>query len=298
MIDKLEMFIALAREQHFGRAAEDCGVTQPTLSAALKQLEEQLGVLLVLRGSRYQGLTPEGQRVLEWARRLVADARTMQQELKAVRHGLAGHLRIGAIPTALANVPDLTVPFSEQNPGITLTVLSRSSIEILSMLENLEIDAGVTYLDNEPLGRVTRIPLYRERYCLVTALDSPFQKTGSISWMDASKVPLCLLTKDMQNRRIIDGVLAEAGTAAAPTLESDSIVSLFAHVDSGRWATIVPDSLARTFGRESHKITPITQPDAGNLVGLVASHREPHAPLIAALLKLARKASTVSAAGQ
>ena len=60
MIDKLEYFIALAREQHFGRAAEECGVTQPTLSAGIKQLEDTLGVMLVQRGSRFQGLTPEG----------------------------------------------------------------------------------------------------------------------------------------------------------------------------------------------------------------------------------------------
>ena len=89
MIDKLEFLIALAREQHFGRAAEACGVTQPTLSAGIKQLEDALGVLLVNRGSRFQGFTPEGERVLEWARRIVGDARAMRQEIRAVRqHGL------------------------------------------------------------------------------------------------------------------------------------------------------------------------------------------------------------------
>ncbi len=66
MIDKLEFFIALAKEEHFGRAADVCGVTQPTLSAGIKQLEAQLGVMLVLRGSRFQGLTPEGKQVLVW----------------------------------------------------------------------------------------------------------------------------------------------------------------------------------------------------------------------------------------
>ena len=65
MIDKLEMFIALARERHFGRAAEDCGVTQPTLSAAVKQLEDQLGVMLVRRGSRFQAHPPSSS-VLFW----------------------------------------------------------------------------------------------------------------------------------------------------------------------------------------------------------------------------------------
>ena len=64
MLDKLDFILALARERHFGRAAEACGVTQPTLSAGVKQLEEQMGVLLVNRGSRFQSFTPEGERVL------------------------------------------------------------------------------------------------------------------------------------------------------------------------------------------------------------------------------------------
>ena len=102
MIDKLEFLLALARERHFGRAAEACGVTQPTLSAGVKQLEDAMGVLLVNRGSRFRSFTPEGERVLGWARRIVGDARAMRQELDAVRHGLTGRLRIAA----MRNWPD------------------------------------------------------------------------------------------------------------------------------------------------------------------------------------------------
>src|SRR5262245_23493149 len=101
LIDKLEFLLALSRERHFGRAAEACGVTQPTLSAGVKQIEEQMGVLLVNRGSRFRGFTPEGERVLDWARRIVGDARAMRQEINALRHGLSGQLRIAAIPTTL-----------------------------------------------------------------------------------------------------------------------------------------------------------------------------------------------------
>ena len=89
MIDKLEFLLALAREGHFGRAAEACGVTQPTLSAGVKQLEKSFGVLLVNRGSRFQNFTPEGERVLEWARRIVGDSRAMREEIHALKHGLS-----------------------------------------------------------------------------------------------------------------------------------------------------------------------------------------------------------------
>ena len=154
MIDKLEFVLALAREKHFGRAAEACGVTQPTLSAGVKQIEEQMGVLLVNRGSRFRGFTPEGERVLDWARRIVGDSRAMREEINSLRHGLSGRLRIAAIPTALAMVTALTTPYRERHPNVQFTIWSRNSIEILELLENLEIDAGITYVGNEPIGRV------------------------------------------------------------------------------------------------------------------------------------------------
>ncbi|NTI17170.1 LysR family transcriptional regulator [Agrobacterium rhizogenes] len=289
MIDKLEFFIALANQKHFGRAAEECGVTQPTLSAAIRQLEDQLGVMLVSRGSRFQGLTPEGQRVLEWARRIVGDARTMREEMRAAHKGLAGHIRIAAIPTALAMVPKITAPFQERHPDVTFSIISRNSLQVLSLLENLEIDAGITYLENEPLGRVTSVPLYAERYHLITAAGSPLSERATVTWKEVGDLRLCLLTADMQNRRIINRHLAEAGAIARPTLESNSMIVLFSHVQTGRWASIMPKNIADSFGFPADicKI-PITEPDAEHLVGLVATHREPFTPLVSALLHEAR----------
>src|SRR5215471_19434631 len=126
MLDKLEYLMALARERHFGRAAEACGVTQPTLSAGIKQLEEMLGVLLVQRGSRFIGFTPEGERILDWARRIVADASAMRQEARSLKQGLAGHLRIAAVPPSLAIVASLTTPYRARHPDVSFTVLSRT----------------------------------------------------------------------------------------------------------------------------------------------------------------------------
>ena len=285
MIDKLEFFLALAKAQHFGRAAEELGITQPTLSAAIKQLEGELGVMLVQRGSRYQGLTPEGQRVLEWARRITGDARTMREEMKAARRGLSGHVRIAAIPTALAMTPKLTTPFREKHPGVTFSVLSRNSIEVLTLIGNFDVDAGITYLDNEPLGRVTSVPLYSERYQLITAAGNALSERDQVTWAEVSRLPLCLLTPDMQNRRIIDQHLAEASVQVRPTLESNSMIVLFSHIRTGKWSSIMPLNLAETFGfSEPVRAIPIVEPDASHIVGLVAAQRQPHTPLVAALL--------------
>jgi DNA-binding transcriptional LysR family regulator len=294
MIDKLEFVIALAREQHFGRAAEACNVSQPTLSAGIKQLEDTFGVLLVQRGSRYHGLTQEGERVLEWARRIVADARAMRQEIDALKRGLTGHLQIAAIPTALAMTAMLTTPYRARHPDVRFTIVSRTSIEVLSMLENLEVDAGLTYVDNEPLGHVSTVPLYREEYRLLTSLTSELGNRDQVTWTELSNVPLCLLTPDMQNRRIIDGLLREAGAPPSPTLESDSMLVLFAHVRTGKWASIMPARLADFLGlTDSVRSIPIVGPAATHLIGLVVPDRQPTTPLIKALVSEARQLAAV-----
>ena len=289
MIDKLEMFIALAQEQHFGRAAETVGVTQPTLSAAIKHLEEQLGVMLVLRGSRYGGLTPEGKRVLEWARQIVGDTRTMREELRAAKQGLSGNVRLAVIPTALTAVSQLTTSFARAHPNVRFTVLSSTSIDILKQLEDLAIDAGISYLDNEPLGRVVTVPLYTERYVLVVRADAVQAGLKSIDWAELGTLPLCLLTPDMQNRRIIGGHLAEAGVTVAPAIETNSTIVLISHVLSGGWATILPLKAAEIFLTSPLRAIPIVAPDARHAIGLIAPYREPHTPVLAALLTEARR---------
>jgi DNA-binding transcriptional LysR family regulator len=290
LIDKLEFLLALARERHFGRAAEACGVTQPTLSAGVKQIEEQMGVLLVNRGSRFQSFTPEGEKVLEWARRIVGDTRAMRAEVNALRHGLTGRLRIAAIPTALAMIASLTTPFRQRHPNVRFTIQSRTSIEVLEQLDNLEIDAGVTYLDNEPLGRVSAVPLYRERYRLITSSDAPLGDRDSATWAEVAQVPLCLLTPNMQNRRIIDDLLRGAGGNPQPTLESNSMIVLFAHVRTGSWASVMPAKLAETLGlTETIRAIPITEPEAVHTIGLVVPSREPMTPLNAALVAEAKR---------
>jgi len=290
VIDKLEYLIAVAREQHFGRAADVCGVTQPTLSAGLKQLEATLGVLLVQRGSRFIGLTPEGERTLDWARRIVGDSRAMRQEITALKRGLTGHLRIAVIPTALGMVSALTTPFRMRHPDVRFTILSATSIEVLAQLENLEIDAGITYLDNEPLGRVRQISLYRERYQLLIAPDSPLGGRDKVTWAEVGQIPLCRLTPDMQNRRIIDRLLRAAGAEPAPTLESNSMILLFSHVRTGRWASVMPDKLAQTLGlTNTVRAIPIVDPETPHTVGLIVPSREPMTPLNAALVAEARR---------
>lgn len=293
MIKQLEMLLALAREQHFGRAAERLGVTQPSLSSGIKQLEDHLGVRLVQRGSRYGGLTPEGQRALTWARQIVGDTRRLRDEMRAVREGLSGHLRLAVIPTALTWAARLTTDFAKAHPNVSFTVLSRSSVQILQQLENLDADAGISYLDNEPLGRVTSAPLYREHYALVCRADHPLAGRARLAWSDLGDAALSLLTPDMQNRRIINRNFMEAGVTPRAQIESSSTIVLVATVLNGGQATILPADHAR-FLAQGHELSvvPIAATRGAPTVGLIAPWQDAQTPVLTALFRLAGRIAT------
>lgn len=256
MIDKLEMLIALERERHFGRAAEACHVTQPSLSSAIKALEEQFGAQLVHRGSRYIGLTPEGERVLARARVIVAEARAIQTDLEQARNGLTGWLRLGVIPTAMATVHAYTGPFLARNPELRLHLRSMTSQDIVTSLFDFDLDAGFSYsaedLDLTLPPGMESLPLYRERYALVrAAAAAPYPPR--ITWAEIAGLRLCLLTRDMQNRKIIDRLMNRAGLLPDPVIEANSIVALISHVRQGGaaagLATILPVRAAAEFTR-------------------------------------------------
>src|SRR4029079_19001971 len=106
-----------------------------------------------------------------------------------------------------------------------------------------------------------------------------------VTWAEVGKIPLCLLTPDMQNRRIIDGLLHAAGAHPEPTLESHSMIVLFSHVRTGRWASVMPERLAETLGlTERLRSIPIVEPEVVHQIGLVVPPREPMTPLVSALL--------------
>ena len=285
MLDKLEMFIALAREGHFGRAAESLNISQPTLSAGIKQLEDQLGVQLVHRGSRYGGLTPEGQSALAWAHRITGDARQLREEMRVKRHGLSGELRIACIPTALSWAAHLATTFSARHPRVRFTILSRNSREILKMLDEFEVHAGISYLDNEPLGRVDTERLYDETYMLVCPRGAPLDRPGPLPWGVLEGQVLALLTPDMQNRRILNQIFAAHGVTPAPGIESNSVIALIAAVAAGGCMAVLPTDLARFLAAgKDLALVPLKAEGTAHAVGLVVPQREPRSPVIAALL--------------
>ncbi|MGQ0484398.1 MAG: LysR family transcriptional regulator [Hyphomicrobiales bacterium] len=292
-IRQLQYLAALAREKHFTRAAQACNVTQPTLSGRIRQLEQELGVPIVERGQRYIGLTPEGDRVLKWAQLILDNWQSLQQELGQIRNKtgkLVGRLVLGVIPSALPMVSLLTKAMQAGHASVEFAVLSHSSEEILRALTDFSIDAGVTYLDNEPVEGLKRAPLYQERYCLFVAETHLLAQRASVTWLEAAQEPLCLLTPNMQNRRIVDRAFLAANAHPSPRLETNSIMNLFASVRAMGLASIMPEYFLNILGpMQGIKAVPLTDPKVEHSVGLVAAAREPLSPLISALFAAARQ---------
>ncbi|HTS87391.1 MAG TPA: LysR substrate-binding domain-containing protein [Gemmatimonadales bacterium] len=288
LLRNLTYLDALAREEHFARAAAVCHVTQPTLSSGIKQLEEELGLLIVQRGQRFQGFTPEGKRVLQWARRILSDATSLQQEASELREGLEGRLRIGVIPVALPAMALLSTPFAQYHPRVIISILSMTSIDIQRGLDEFSLDAGVTYLDNEPLTDVRTLPLYRERYYLIAPTDRAPHGKAPLPWSAIGEQELCLLTPDMQNRRIINTKFAQVGINPRVSLETNSVLTLWAQVRSGALSTLLPQPFPYLMG-ESEGIRAIALEEAPPhfTLGLAVPDREPLTPSARELFKLA-----------
>jgi len=251
-VRQLRYFVALAREKNHARAAAACNVTQPTLSESVRQLEQELAVPLIDRnGQRFRGLTHEGERVLAWAQRIIADGDALEQELTSLRGGLAGDLRFGVIPAAMPAVPLITNPFCTAHPMVTLRLLSHTSIEIQRGLDDGRLEAGLTYLDNEPLRNVRTLPLYAERYMLLTPTGGAFDGMHHVTWREAARLPLCLLTRDMQNRRIVDRLFAEGGAGSPKVaIETNSVLALVAH----RWSSVIPHTFLGLLGQRQTRL--------------------------------------------
>jgi DNA-binding transcriptional LysR family regulator len=276
LIRQLEYLAALAREHHFGRAASKCFVSQPALSAGIRKLERELDVTIVQRGRQFRGFTPEGQLVVGWAHRILAERDGLRADLDQMRNGLSSTLRIGTIPTAVPITTFVSERFTLRHPRARVQVEELSSREISLRLKEFRLDVGISYLDDGTSSSTDSLVLYRERYFIVLPSQSPLAEHRVVSWPDAASLPLCLLTPAMRNRRIIDAIFAASGKVVMPVVETDNMGSLYAHVASRRLATIASQAWLYAFGAPTGMcIRPLIDSRPPVPIGLVRMAAEP-----------------------
>lgn len=239
----LKYIIEVAETHHFGKAAERCFVSQPTLSGQIKKLEEELGVVIFERTNRSVEITPVGQTILEHARLMMEQADVIQQIAQAHQDPLAGPLRIGAIPSLSPFLmPLILMPLKKQYPQMKLVLSEEMTDILLKRLHDHEIDAALLATDVDE-NDFNVIPLFNEPFWLAYPSKHPFYHKEKITRNDLDNVELlllseghCLAKQAMDfchiNERKEQGELAD--------LRASSLETLLQLVAAGFGTTIVP----------------------------------------------------------
>ncbi|MFQ5467833.1 MAG: LysR substrate-binding domain-containing protein [Kiloniellaceae bacterium] len=287
---QFEYLVAVAEEQHFGRAAERCHVSQPSLSNGIKQLELELGVPIVRRGQRFHGLTAEGWRIAEWARRVIAHLDAMRDELALLHDNLQGNLRMGAMPTCSPVVPMFTQLLGQRHPGV------RADIQFIGIdamkvgLGNFSLDVGVTYLNEKDLYKLNSLPIYVERQSLLVPDTEQFRNRTTITWAEAAELPLALLRTSMYERQIIDSAFESVGCEPKPHVESESILHLMFHVMSGALMTVIPSHFALVPGTfPGTRALDLVDPVISSQVGLIWAEGTPTMPMAEVMVSVVQE---------
>lgn len=306
LLDAMRYLAALAQHRHFGRAAEACHITQPALSNAVRALEQEFGVTVVRRGRQYEGLTPEGERVLASAHRMLHEREALRQELSASVADPGGPLLIACVPTAVPVAARLAARLRERHPGIRPSVRSLSSAEIETGLEQLSFDLALGYVDRarDRAVKAQVLATYCERYVLLRrrrpgapdalgalgALGAPVEP---MRWADAARLDLCMLTREMHNRHIVDEAFAQAGAVVRPVIETNSVLTLMLTVLEGEGGggvcSVMPGVLAELARQyPALELVPLVEPDLTVTMGLLLPQ--------GGRLSLAQQAATTLAA--
>lgn len=265
---QLTYLIALDRFRHFSRAAEQCGVSQPALSAGIRQLEAELGITIIQRNRRFYGLTAEGERVLSWARQTVAALDGLRQEAAFAQDVAGGSVAIGVMPPAILTIPVLLESFRAAVPALHVEVKVYSSTEIIQHLREHTLQLGVMYLDQMPAdGPFEAQALYAEEHVLVAAKSMALPAGRCVGWHDIQDLPLCLLSKNMRSRQWVDQGFRQANVVPNVLLETDALELLHAELLRGRMASILPvAALPERTGPhalQTRRLTGCASPDVG-----------------------------------
>jgi DNA-binding transcriptional LysR family regulator len=286
---RVEYLIALAREGHFARAAASCNVSQPTLSAGIQQLEHDLGVLIVRRGQRFQGLTEEGEMVLAWAQRSIVESQHLAQQLRDRVKQLARTLQVGYLASISPLVPALTILFASRYPNIKLRVIRfRDAAAIQQGLDEYLIDVGLTYVD-EPHRRNFRWQeLYTEQYHLLVRRGGQFHGRTELDWNEIRAIPLCAFTPESQVLGLDEVEMLWSAERSAPQIATDSIYLVMDHVRTGNWASVVPRAIMPMIAvTDGFEAIPLAQTGQPAHWGVVIPLRDPASPPAEALFEVA-----------
>ncbi len=285
-IRQLQYLVTLAQERHFTRAAAACNVTQPTLSGRIRQLEIELGVPIIERGKKFHGLTPEGERILVWAKKVLADCNSLRNEVVGKSTEMFGKVNIGVIPSADVAIASLILDLKKRHPHAHATIHLMSHGEIHKALEDYQIDAGITYTQFSDAKRHSSFTLYEENYRLFVPAGHHLQGGEAVEWEAAVNAgQMVAVSPNMQNRMMVDSTLRFLGVELDPDIEAETIPALGGFIRAG-YCAILPELSALSLGAGIASV-PLIKPAVSHSVGMVMTKRELEPAIITSLVECA-----------
>ena len=285
---KLEYLVALAKEGHFARAASACLVSQPTLSAAIQQLEAELGVQIVKRGQRFRGFTEQGELVLAAAQRMAMECNRLRQNLRDRSNDFSGMLRIGILGSVIPLLKIFTIPFRRCYPDVNLRVRILSGFDVQQAFEESSLDIAITYLD-KALRRYNRTRvLYTEEYELLIRKGGAFSGQKSVSWEELGQIPLCLLPPENHIFGARESALLNEALRKTSHVITDAVWMVMDHVRTGNWASVLPRPVRIMIsGDEELEAIPLPMTGKPASVAIAIPSREPASPVAQAFFEVA-----------
>jgi LysR family hydrogen peroxide-inducible transcriptional activator len=290
-LQDLKYLVAVAEHLHFGRAAEACHVSQPTLSSQIRKLEDDLGVTLLERTNKRVDLTPVGVQIVGHAREALAQARAMEQVAQAARDPLVGPLKLGVIPTlAPYLMPLILKPLREAHPELALELWEDQTRHLIDGLRSHRLDAALLATHTDA-PEITEIELFREP--LLAALPPDHRLAGAASIEEAEIAPEllvlaeghCLATQALAACGAKGGALRSAYQRSVQAATLETLVNLVA---AGYGATLIPALAAESLGRLGIAIRPLAGHSA-RTIRLASRPGFPRAQALRALERVIRK---------
>ena len=288
-LTELRYIVAVARERHFGRAAEACFVSQPTLSVAVKKLEEELGVPLFERGAGEVTVTPAGQGIVEQAQRVLEEAARIKEIAAAGRDPLAGPLRLGAIYTIGPYLlPKLIPVLRKSAPAMQLLIQENFTHVLSEQLKNGEVDAILIALPFEEPGIATRA-LYDEPFFVAVPKGHPWEGRKRVTSEELTRESLLLLGEGHcfrdQVLEICHTVRSRERSVLSRAVEGGSLETIRQMVAGGVGVTVLPATSIGTSGGNADliRILPFGRPVPVRRVALAWRRSFPRPEAIEAL---------------
>jgi DNA-binding transcriptional LysR family regulator len=275
----IRSFLTLARHLHFGRAAEALSITQPALSNQIKLLERSLGVRLFARTTRWVSLTPEGERFLRRAQRIVSDIESAFVEMANPTAPPRGTVAFACIPTIAGHIfPRIINEFHARHPEIKVAMIDETTVELERRIANREVDFGI---GGSPRRKheLAFTPIFSDPFVLVCHRSHPLAKRKRVAINDVLGSPVISLGKDSNVHRTIENYFALAGYVFEPQFELNHHYTIGAMIEAGLGLAFLPSQAAeRMRASKFISIIATNEPSFARHVGLITRRGESLAP--------------------